>query len=50
LIFLITGNLSEDMSIYETRLIQRLQVIESFEPEERAAVLSVLYAMIAKKI
>lgn len=46
--FLITGNLSEEMPIYNTRLIQRLQVIEGFEPDERETVLKVLDAMIAK--
>lgn len=46
--FLISGNLSENMPIYNTRLIQRMQIIETFEPEERETVLKLLDAMIAK--
>ena len=46
--FLISGNLPENIPIYNTRLIQRMQVIETFESDERETVLKLLDGMIAK--
>lgn len=46
--FLITGNLSEQMPISNTRLLQRLQLIDNFEPDEKETVIKLLDAMIAK--
>lgn len=47
--FLIAGGEQEQEStLYNTRLVQRLRVIESFESEERETVIKLLDAMIAK--
>jgi len=46
--YLITGNLSENMPISNTRLIQRLQLIERFDAEDKETVIKLLDAMIAK--
>jgi len=46
--FLITGNLSEAMPISNTRLVQRLQVIDSFDADEKETVIKLLDGMIAK--
>ena len=46
--YLISGHQSDDLPIHNSRLIQRLQSIEGFAPEEREVVIKVLDAMIAK--
>lgn len=46
--FLLGGHHKEDLPVYNSRLIQRFQTIESFAPEEREIVITLLDAMIAK--
>jgi len=46
--YLLTGNSSSDLPIYNTRLIQRMKVIEGFEAQEKEIVIELLDAMIAK--
>jgi transcriptional regulator with XRE-family HTH domain len=46
--YLLTGNTASDLPIHNTRLIQRLKVIEGFEPQEKEVVIELLDAMIAK--
>ncbi|MEZ5307879.1 MAG: helix-turn-helix transcriptional regulator [Pyrinomonadaceae bacterium] len=46
--YLITGNLSENVPISNTRLVQRLQLIDQFEPEEKETAIKLLDALIAK--
>lgn len=46
--YLLTGNTASDLPIYNTRLIQRMKVIEGFEPQEKEVVIELLDAMIAK--
>jgi len=47
--FLVTGGDQEQESpIYNTRLVQRLKIIETFESDERETVIKLLDAMIAK--
>jgi len=45
---LLTGDPGGNIPIYNTRLIQRMQVIEGFAPEEKETVIELLDAMIAK--
>lgn len=46
--YLITGQAADNLPIHNTRLIQRLQVIESFGADEKETVIKLLDAMIAK--
>ncbi len=47
--YLVTGNLTEDMPIHNTRLIQRFQELESFNPDDQEMVIKLIDAMIAKQ-
>ena len=47
--YLITGNLSENMPIYNTRLIQRFQELEGFSQEDQETVIKLIDAMIVKR-
>lgn len=47
--YLVTGNLSEHMPIHNTRLIQRFQELESFNPEDQETVIKLIDAMIVKR-
>lgn len=46
--FLITGDISESAPISNTRLVQRLQLIDRFDADEKETVIKLLDAMIAK--
>jgi transcriptional regulator with XRE-family HTH domain len=46
--FLITGNNTENAPINNTRLVQRLQLIDQFDADEKETVIKLLDAMIAK--
>jgi transcriptional regulator with XRE-family HTH domain len=46
--FLISGNVSDSVPISNTRLIQRLQLIDRFDADEKETVIKLLDAMIAK--
>lgn len=46
--YLIAGNISENMPISNTRLVQRLQLIDQFDADEKETVIKLLDGMIAK--
>ena len=46
---LITGNLSENLPIHNTRLIQRFQELEGFSQEDQEMVIKLIDAMIVKR-
>jgi transcriptional regulator with XRE-family HTH domain len=46
--FLIAGNVSENIPISNTRLVQRLQLIDRFDAEEKETIIKLLDGMIAK--
>tara|TARA_B100000745_G_C20051214_1_gene358521 strand:- start:302 stop:700 length:399 start_codon:yes stop_codon:yes gene_type:complete len=46
--YLVTGQHAEDVPIYNTRLVQRFQELESFTPEDQETVIKLIDAMIAK--
>lgn len=46
--YLITGNVSENVPISNTRLVQRLQMIDQFDPDEKETAIKLLDALIAK--
>ena len=47
--YLITGNLSDNLPIHNTRLIQRFQELESFTAEDQETVIKLIDAMIVKR-
>ena len=47
--YLVTGDLTEDMPIHNTRLIQRFQELESFNSDDQEMVIKLIDAMIAKQ-
>ncbi len=46
--YLIAGNVSENIPISNTRLVQRLQLIDRFDAEEKETIIKLLDGMIAK--
>ena len=46
--YLIAGNVSENIPISNTRLVQRLQLIDKFDSEEKETIIKLLDGMIAK--
>jgi len=46
--YLIAGNVSDNMPISNTRLVQRLQLIDQFDADEKETVIKLLDGMIAK--
>ena len=47
--YLITGNLSNNLPIHNTRLIQRFQELENFGPDDQETVIKLIDAMIVKR-
>ena len=47
--YLITGNLSDNLPIHNTRLIQRFQELEAFSSEDQETVIKLIDAMIVKR-
>jgi transcriptional regulator with XRE-family HTH domain len=47
--YLVTGNLTDDVPIHNTRLIQRFQELECFNPDDQETVIKLIDAMIAKQ-
>ena len=47
--YLVTGNLAEGMPIHNTRLIQRFQELENFNPDDQETVIKLIDAMIVKR-
>lgn len=47
--YLVTGNLSDNLPLHNTRLIQRFQELESFSPEDQETVIKLIDAMIVKR-
>ena len=46
---LLTGNTPQDMQLHNTRLLQRLQALEQFQPDDQETVIKLIDAMIAKQ-
>jgi len=47
--FLLTGQSPEDVTLHNTRLLQRLQELEGFEQDDQDTVIKLIDAMIAKQ-
>jgi len=47
--YLVTGNLSENLPIHNTRLIQRFQELEGFDSDDQETVIKLIDAMIVKR-
>ncbi len=47
--FLVTGNLSDNIPIHNTRLIQRFQELEEFNSDDQETVIKLIDAMIVKR-
>lgn len=47
--YLVTGNLAEGMPIHNTRLIQRFQELEGFNPDDQETVIKLIDALIVKR-
>lgn len=47
--YLVTGNLSGDIPIHNTRLIQRFQELEEFDSDDQETVIKLIDAMIVKR-
>lgn len=47
--YLVTGDMTEGVPIHNTRLIQRFQELESFNPDDQETVIKLIDAMIAKQ-
>ena len=46
--FLLTGDQSDERPLHNTRLLERFRAIESFDPDDQDAVLTLIDAMIVK--